>query len=185
MITNAFQLRSEEVVRAYILRCIQVNPIINAIVDTRYDMALADAKNVDNLLSKKLHTLDEIEKLYPLLGVPITVKESFALKGLYFLSKVCLPIILKYVNSDNELHVENMLGMSHNSGVYKVCKEIASFDAKVVMQVKSAGAIPILVSNTPELCLCWETFNYVTGTTKNPYDTTKTSGGSSGGEVRL
>ncbi|XP_077294811.1 fatty-acid amide hydrolase 2-like [Arctopsyche grandis] len=75
--------------------------------------------------------------------------------------------------------------MSHNSGVYKVSKDIASFDAKVVMQIKSAGAIPILVSNTPEMCLCWETFNYVTGTTKNPYDTTKTSGGSSGGEAAL
>lgn len=56
-------------------------------------------------------------------------------------------------------------------------------DADVVARIRKAGGIPLLVSNTPELCLWWHTFNKVTGTTKNPYDTRRSAGGSSGGEV--
>jgi fatty acid amide hydrolase 2 len=40
-------------------------------------------------------------------------------------------------------------------------------------------------SNTPELCMNWETYNYITGQTRNPYDLKRTSGGSSGGEAAL
>lgn len=39
------------------------------------------------------------------------------------------------------------------------------------------------MSNTPELCMNWETYNKVSGTTRNPYDTRRTPAGSSGGEV--
>lgn len=60
----------------------------------------------------------------------------------------------------------------------------ATKDADVVARIRKAGAIPLLVSNTPELCMWWHTFNKITGTTKNPYDTRRTCGGSSGGEVR-
>lgn len=56
-------------------------------------------------------------------------------------------------------------------------------DADVVERIRKAGGIPLLVSNTPELCMWWHTFNKVTGTTRNPYDIRKSSGGSSGGEV--
>lgn len=72
--------------------------------------------------------------------------------------------------------------MSHSVGV-KDAPARAMSDANVVTKVREAGGIPILVSNTPELCLWWDTFNKVTGTTKNPYDNRKTVGGSSGGEV--
>ena len=51
--------------------------------------------------------------------------------------------------------------------------------------LRKSGAIPLVVTNTPELCLNWETFNPKFGTTKNPYDTRRTPGGSSGGEVRI
>lgn len=73
--------------------------------------------------------------------------------------------------------------MSNEAGRVRSKRIPALKDASCVAQVRAAGAIPILVSNTPELCMCWETFNYVTGTTKNPYDTRRTCGGSSGGEV--
>lgn len=73
--------------------------------------------------------------------------------------------------------------MSNEAGRVRSKRIPAAKDANCVAQVRAAGAIPILVSNTPELCMCWETFNYVTGTTKNPYDTRRTCGGSSGGEV--
>lgn len=72
--------------------------------------------------------------------------------------------------------------MSSNVGRVQT-KKSAHSDAEVVQIMRNAGAIPILVSNTPELCLFWETFNNVTGITLNPYDTRRTVGGSSGGEV--
>jgi len=59
----------------------------------------------------------------------------------------------------------------------------ADKDSEAVALMRKAGAIPLLVSNTPELCLSWETTNLVTGRTLNPYNLLKTSGGSSGGEV--
>lgn len=73
------QLRSEEVVRAYIERIKLVNPLINAVVEDRFDAAIEDAKRADNLVQ----TTSEFQliKNYPILGVPFTVKESCSLKG--------------------------------------------------------------------------------------------------------
>lgn len=72
--------------------------------------------------------------------------------------------------------------MKNNAG--RICdRSNASEDADIVRLIRDAGAIPFVVSNTPELCLNWETYNHATGRTLNPYDTRKTAGGSSGGEV--
>lgn len=73
--------------------------------------------------------------------------------------------------------------MSNNAGRVKPGHRVAEQDASFVQRIKAAGAIPLLVSNTPELCMCWETFNNVTGRTNNPYDIRRSPGGSSGGEV--
>jgi amidase len=54
-------------------------------------------------------------------------------------------------------------------------------DAILVERVKKAGAITIGKTNTPEFGAGSQTFNPVFGTTRNPYDLTKTCGGSSGG----
>lgn len=59
----------------------------------------------------------------------------------------------------------------------------ATEDGVTVGLLKSAGGIPLLVSNTPEYCTSWESNNKVNGRTLNPYDTRRSSGGSSGGEV--
>lgn len=56
-------------------------------------------------------------------------------------------------------------------------------DAEAVRLMREAGAIPLLVSNMPEVCLSYETFNKVVGRTNNPYDLRRTAAGSSGGEV--
>lgn len=61
---------------------------------------------------------------------------------------------------------------------------VAEKDGECVSLLRDAGAIVILVSNTPENCLCWETNNLITGKTFNPYNLERTAGGSSGGEVR-
>ena len=54
-------------------------------------------------------------------------------------------------------------------------------DALIVERLKNAGAITIGKTNTPEFGAGSQTFNPVFGQTLNPYDTTKTCGGSSGG----
>src|SRR5262245_16135427 len=58
---------------------------------------------------------------------------------------------------------------------------IPTTDALVVEREKRAGSIIIGKSNTPEFGLGSHTFNKVFGTTLNPFDQTKTAGGSSGG----
>ncbi len=54
-------------------------------------------------------------------------------------------------------------------------------DALIVERLKGAGAISVGKTNTPEFGAGSQTFNEVFGETLNPYDTTKTCGGSSGG----
>src|SRR5262249_49485463 len=54
-------------------------------------------------------------------------------------------------------------------------------DALIVERMRSAGAITIGKTNTPEFGAGSQTFNEVFGATLNPYDLTKTCGGSSGG----
>jgi amidase len=54
-------------------------------------------------------------------------------------------------------------------------------DAPSVHRLREAGAILIAKSNTPEFAAGSQTFNAVLGATRNPHDTTRTVGGSSGG----
>ncbi|KAJ8921403.1 hypothetical protein NQ315_003019 [Exocentrus adspersus] len=150
------QLSSEEICQVYIDRIKQVNPVINAVVEDRFQEALKEARNVDDYLTKCSLSEEELERIKPLLGVPVTIKESCSLQGLSY-----------------------SVGMLNRSG-YK-----SETDGEAVARLKTSGAIPLLVSNTPEMCCCLESFNFITGYTNNPYDTTCTSGGSSGGEGAL
>ncbi|MCP4256224.1 MAG: hypothetical protein GY774_01700 [Planctomycetes bacterium] len=58
-------------------------------------------------------------------------------------------------------------------------------DATVVARLKSAGAILLGKTNTPELCLRSQPDNDVYGRTNNPYDLSRCPGGSSGGEAAI
>jgi amidase len=58
-------------------------------------------------------------------------------------------------------------------------------DAAVVARLRQAGAIPIAKTNLPDLLFAFESDNLVFGRTNNPYDVTRTAGGSSGGEAAL
>lgn len=75
------QVTSEQVVLAYIERIKEVNPIINAVVEDRFEAAIEDARRADRLVQ----TTSEFQLVtnYPILGVPFTVKESCSLKGMY------------------------------------------------------------------------------------------------------
>jgi len=58
-------------------------------------------------------------------------------------------------------------------------------DATLVARLRQAGAIPIARTNLPDLLFAFESDNLLYGATCNPYDPTRTSGGSSGGEAAL
>lgn len=58
---------------------------------------------------------------------------------------------------------------------------IASEDSAIVERIRRAGAIPIGKTNVPEFGMGSHTYNNVYGVTRNPYDRTKSAGGSSGG----
>ena len=60
---------------------------------------------------------------------------------------------------------------------------VPDFDCRVVQREKAAGAIVIGKTNVPEFGLGSQTFNPVFGATRNPYNLTKTCGGSTGGGV--
>lgn len=60
---------------------------------------------------------------------------------------------------------------------------IPTADAIPVERVKQAGAIALGKTNTPEFGAGSQTFNTLFGATRNPYDLTKTCGGSSGGSA--
>lgn len=67
------------VVRLFIERIRLVNPLINAVVDNRFDDALRDAKIADQMvLGMPAHYL---KKHFPLLGVPFSVKESIGVRS--------------------------------------------------------------------------------------------------------
>ncbi|XP_066141740.1 fatty-acid amide hydrolase 2-like [Euwallacea fornicatus] len=152
------EISCESVIKAYICRIKEVNRLLNAVIDDRFEEALEDARLVDRKLrDPKFNKYEDmIAKKFPLLGVPITIKGSLAVQGL-----------------------------RHTSGTIIRKEHYAEIDAEAVAWAREAGAIPLLVSNVPELCMSWETTNKIIGTTKNPHDVTRTCGGSSGGEASL
>jgi amidase len=60
---------------------------------------------------------------------------------------------------------------------------LASQDAVLVARLKAAGAIVLGNTNTPEFLMAYETDNRVSGKTSNPWDLSRSAGGSSGGEA--
>lgn len=147
------QVTSEEVLKAYIERIKEVNPITNCFVDERFDDALKEAKEADALIASGKMTAEQIAKEKPYLGVPFTTKDCIAVKGLIY-----------------------------SSGIY-LRKDIkADEDSEVVQYTRESGAIPIGLTNVSELCMWWESHNHVHGRTNNPYDASRIVGGSSGGE---
>lgn len=150
------ELSSQAVVQACIDRIREVNPFLNAVVEDRFEEAIEDAKRCDAMLKSGEVTAAKLEKEKPLFGVPITVKESVSIKG-----------------------------MSCAGGNLAHKGRKAPKNSLTVDLMLNAGAIPVCVTNTSELCCSIHSSNVLTGTTKNPYDTRMSPGGSSGGEGAL
>ncbi len=94
------------------------------------------------------------ESLGLLHGVPVTVKDSFDIEGLPTLAG-------------------SRFRLGHK----------AARDATAVARLRAAGAIILGKTNTPEFLSSYETDNFLTGRTNNPWNLERTPGGSSGGEV--
>jgi amidase len=90
----------------------------------------------------------------PLAGVPFTVKENI-----------------------------DVAGSATTWGVAALAGQIASADAPLVARMREAGAIPLARTNLPDFACRWETDSGRAGRTVNPWDPTRTPGGSSGGEA--
>jgi len=95
----------------------------------------------------------EDRALPPFHGVPCTIKECFQLTGM-----------------------PNTAGLVARRGV------ISTEDGVTVARMRSAGFIPLGVTNLSELCMWMESTNRVYGRSRNPYDPRRIVGGSSGGE---
>jgi len=92
------------------------------------------------------------EVLGPLHGLPVAHKDLLETRGIR--TTFGSPLFRDYVPSEDNLVVDRM---------------------------RRAGAITIGKTNTPEFGAGSQTFNKIFGATRNPYDLTKTCGGSSGG----
>jgi len=94
------------------------------------------------------------QNLGPLHGVPVSIKSSI-----------------------------DVAGMRCEAGTRLRAGHIAQADAPLVKRLHSAGAVILGVTNTPELLMAWETDNLLYGRANNPWDLSRTPGGSSGGEA--
>lgn len=84
-----------------------------------------------------------------------------------------LPVAIKDLNETKGIRT------TYGSRIYR--EYVPDHDALLVERLKAAGAIVIGKTNTPEFGAGSQTFNEVFGITRNPYDLSKTPGGSSGG----
>lgn len=75
-------------------------------------------------------------------------------------------------------------GMPNSGGLKSRGRVLANVDAPPVALLKRAGAIPLGVTNTSELCMWMESNNHLYGITSNPYDLERMCGGSSGLEKK-
>lgn len=150
-------ITSEEVVESFISRVKRINPIINAVVDKRFEQAIKEARDIDRKLADARDgTGDKSILNYPLIGVPISVKETIAIDGY--------------------AHTGGLLGR-------RFIKAPKNSDA-VELLMKN-GLIPFCLTNIPEMAMWWDSSNPVYGRTNNPYDLSRIPGGSSGGEAAL
>lgn len=88
----------------------------------------------------------------PLHGVPVTVKETFSYPG-----------------------------SASTWGMPEYASALSSRTAPAVAALERAGAIVIGKTNVPQMLTDWQSYNPLFGVTNNPWDLSRTPGGSSGG----
>jgi amidase len=71
--------------------------------------------------------------------------------------------------------------MRTTAGAPDLAEYVPAADAEAVARLRREGAVIFGKTNLPVFAMDWQTFNPVFGTTNNPWDLTRTPGGSSGG----
>jgi amidase len=137
---------SSELVADAIDRIEREDGVLNAVPCRDFDRARRDALIADQAVADGARL--------PLLGVPITVKESFWVRGL----PTCW-------------------------GVPEFRDWRPKCDSHAVLRLRRAGAIVLGKTNIAAALADWQSSNAVFGRTSNPYDPSRTAGGSSGGSA--
>jgi amidase len=117
---------------------------INAVCVRDFERGLAAARAADAALARGEHK--------PLLGIPMTVKESY-----------------------------NVAGLPTTWGNPAQKDFVPAEDALPISRVKDAGGVILGKTNVPIGLGDWQSYNDIYGTTNNPFDLSRTPGGSSGG----
>jgi len=138
------RISSLELTEALVARIEDRDREINAVVVRDFDRARQAARAADARLARG-------ERL-PLLGLPMTVKESNQVEGL-----------------------------PSTWGARAFKGWIAPEDAEAVQRLKAAGAVIVGLTNVPPMLADWQSTNPVYGRTSNPWDPSRSPGGSSGG----
>lgn len=140
------ELSAVELLESLICRIEDLDGPINAVVVRDFERARTAARLADDMRRSGDNR--------PLLGIPMTVKESF-----------------------------NVAGLPTTWGFPAARDFVADDDAAAVQRLKSAGAIIIGKTNIPVAISDWQSFNPIYGTTNNPWDLSRSPGGSSGGSA--
>jgi amidase len=142
----AGQISAVELAEAAIARIERYDGEINAICVADFDRALDAARQAD-----AARLAGDVRRL---LGIPMTVKESF-----------------------------NVAGLPTTWGIPGFRDFVATEDAVAVKRIKDAGAVILGKANVPLGLGDLQTYNDIHGTTNNPWDLRRTPGGSSGGSA--
>lgn len=143
---RAGEVTSVELTDEAIARIERDDKVINAICVPDFDRARAAARGADQARARGEDR--------PLLGIPVTVKESY-----------------------------NVAGLPTTWGMPQHRDFVPAEDAVQVSRIKAAGAVVLGKTNVPLGLQDIQSFNEIYGTTNNPWDHGRTSGGSSGGSA--
>jgi amidase len=140
------KVSSVELVDAAIKRIERFDPKLNAICVRSFELARAAARDADAALARGDRR--------PLLGIPVTIKESF-----------------------------DVAGLPTTWGLPRGKDWMAKDDALAVARLRGAGAVVLGKTNVSLMLGDWQSYNEVYGTTNNPWNPALTPGGSSGGSA--
>ncbi len=150
------EISSEELVRSCIDRVENVDKKLNAVVHRNFQRALEEAKKVD-----QSGAFDS-----PLRGIPYFAKDVYCEAGVP--TTGCSNVLRNPVADPSDRYRASY---------------IPPFDSTTTKRLKAHGAISLGKTNTDEFTMGGSTETSCYGVTKNPWDTTRVAGGSSGGSA--
>lgn len=145
------RLKSIDVVTAFCKRAAIAQQCVNCLTEIFFDEALARARECDEYLAR------EGKPMGPLHGLPISLKDSFQVKG--------AQATIGYVSF--------------------IARPPSATNSVLVDMLYAAGAVFYVKTNLPQTMMTADSHNNVFGRTLNPHNLSLTAGGSTGGEAAL